>query len=90
LIQLNRVTGGRRKVTSVAEVVGMEGDVICLSELFRFQQMGVDGDGHAVGRFEACGVRPRLLDRLKAEGKQMPENLFQHRVLIDTTTEGRR
>jgi pilus assembly protein CpaF len=78
---VNRMTGGRRKVVSVAEITGMEGDIICLQDLFRFSQTGVGEDGHAVGHFEACGVRPQLLERLKAEGVSLPENVFRHRVL---------
>ncbi|HET6428334.1 MAG TPA: CpaF family protein [Phycisphaerae bacterium] len=80
LVHLTRVTGGRRKVTAISEITGMESDTICLGELFRYRQTGVDG-GRAVGRFEACGVRPRLLGRLEDEGVTMPSNMFQQRVL---------
>ncbi len=81
LVHLSRMTGGKRKVVSVTEITGMEGDVICLQELFRFRQTGVDEDGHAAGQYEACGVRPQLHGRFEAEGISLPENLFQRRVL---------
>jgi pilus assembly protein CpaF len=81
VIHLSRVTGGRRKVLTVSEVTGMEGEVICLQDLFRWRQMGVGNDGHAVGHFEACGVRARLLDRIESEGIALPPNLFERRIL---------
>jgi pilus assembly protein CpaF len=81
VVHLGRLTGGRRKVVSVAEVTGMEGDTICIQDLFRFHQTGVDPDGHAAGRFEACGVRPQVLGRLTAEGFDLAEALFQRRAL---------
>ncbi len=81
VVHLNRLTGGRRKLTSIMEITGMEGDTVCLQELFRFSQKGVDERGHAAGQFEACGVRPRLLDRLHAEGVELAQDLFHRRVL---------
>jgi len=81
VVHLNRLTGGRRKITSVAEVTGMENDTICLQEIFRFTQKSVDGEGHAKGNFEACGVRPQVLERLRSEGLDLPEDLFHRRVL---------
>ncbi len=59
VIQARRLTGGRRKVVSVTEITGMEGDQISAHDLFTFEQSGVDGDGHAVGRFVATGMHPR-------------------------------
>ncbi|MGB2997926.1 MAG: CpaF family protein [Phycisphaerae bacterium] len=81
LIHLDRVTGGRRKIISISEITGMEGETICLHDLFAFRQSGIGPDGHAQGAFEVCGVRPLLLDRLKAEGVSMPADMFQRRVL---------
>jgi pilus assembly protein CpaF len=82
LIQLGRLTGGRRKVLSVAEITGMEGDTICLQDIFIFRQTGIDERGNASGHFEACGVRPRLLDRLRDRGATLPDHLFQRRQLV--------
>lgn len=81
LVHLSRVTGGRRKIMRISEITGMEGDTICLHDLFRFKQTAVDTDGHARGDFEACGVRPRLFERLEAEGIKLPTDMFRHRVL---------
>ena len=58
LIQTGRMTGGRRRVTNIVEVTGIEGDSISLQDLFVFRQSGIDAEGHAKGHFEACGVRP--------------------------------
>ena len=87
LVHLSRVTGGKRKVTDISEVAGMEGDLICLHELFAYRQSGVDEEGHAVGQFEACGTRPRLLDRLLSEGVELPDGFFQRRVLAEEGAE---
>jgi len=84
LIHLGRITGGQRKVTGVVEITGTEGDVICLHDIFRFNQLGVDGDGNAYGQFESCGVRPQVVNRLKAEGIEIPPALFQRRVLVES------
>lgn len=81
LVQVSRLVGGRRKIVSIAEITGMEGDTICMNDLFRFQQQGVDGSGNAYGRFESCGVRPKIVDKLLAQGIQVPADLFQRRVL---------
>jgi pilus assembly protein CpaF len=82
IIQCSRLTGGRRRVTSISEVTGIEGDVMLLQEIFRFHQEGLDAAGHAAGHFEACGVRPRLLDRFEAEGVRLPPEMFQRRRAI--------
>jgi pilus assembly protein CpaF len=81
LIQLGRLSGGRRKIVQICEITGLEGETICLHELFRFNQKGVDEQGNAFGDFEACGVRPNVLTRLKAFGVEMPPDLFHRRVL---------
>jgi pilus assembly protein CpaF len=81
LIHLGRLAGGRRRVVQVVEITGMEGDTICLHDLFRWNQKGVDADGNAYGEFEVCGVRPHLLSRLKAYGIEMSPDMFQRRIL---------
>jgi pilus assembly protein CpaF len=82
LIQLGRLTGGRRKVVSIAEISGIEGDVILMQDIFHFVQTGIDSDGHAKGHFEACGVRPRMLQRMQSEGVHLPAEMFQRRLAI--------
>jgi len=81
VVHLDRVTGGRRKIVSIDEITGMEGDAICMQTLFQFKQTGIDENGHAIGRFETCGVRPQLLGRFEEEGITLPTDMFRHRVL---------
>src|ERR1700730_14265631 len=82
IIQANRMQGGPRKVTSITEVLGMEGDVIIMQDIFRFKQLGIDQNGRAFGQLEATGVRPTFVPRLEAAGIKLPTNLFQERVLL--------
>jgi len=81
VVHLARVTGGRRKIVALSEVTGMEGDAVCVQDIFRYRQTGLDGDGNARGHFEACGVRPQMLERLVEEGTDLPADLFRRRVL---------
>ena len=76
IIQVNRLTDGRRKVTSISELTGMEGEVITMQEIFSYRQTGVDADGSVKGYFQATGVRPRFIERMKARGIVLPESLF--------------
>jgi len=82
LVHLARMVGGRRKVVKIVEITAMEGDTICLHDIFDFNQTGVDDTGNACGQFQACGVRPLLLNRIKARGVEMPHDLFKRRVLV--------
>jgi len=81
VVHLERVTGGRRKVVDVCEINGMEGTAVCMQDLFRFVQTGVDSQGHAEGSFEVCGVRPQLLPRLEAFGVKFPTDTFRRRKM---------
>lgn len=76
IIQLTRLSDGTRKVTSVAEVTGMEGDVIQMQEIFRFVRTGIDADGKIRGHFEPTGMRPRFLEELAATGVEFPGDYF--------------
>lgn len=77
IVQLTRLSDGKRKVTSVAEVTGMEGDVIQMQEIFRFVRTGTEADGSIVGHFEATGIRPRFLEDLRAMGIEFPGKYFE-------------
>src|SRR5690348_8357763 len=68
VVQSRRLPGGKRKIISVSELTGMEGDQIQMHDLFAFEQTGVDGDGHATGRFVANGIRPRVAERIEHRG----------------------
>jgi len=81
LVQIGRLVGGPRKIVNVSEITGMEGDTVCLNDIFRFQQQGVDETGNAYGQFESCGVRPRVMDKFMSLGVDLPADLFQRRVL---------
>jgi len=76
IIQVSRLSDGTRRVTSVTEVTAMEGEVISAQEIFRFRRQGVSNDGVVVGRFEATGVRPGFIDRLRVAGVDLPPNMF--------------
>jgi pilus assembly protein CpaF len=89
LIHVGRLTGGQRKILKIVEITGMEGDTICLHDIFRFNQTGVDEHGTPSGYFEACGVCPQLLDKLKAHGVEMPMDLFQRRILSKGSRTGK-
>ncbi|MBX3577852.1 MAG: CpaF family protein [Rhizobiaceae bacterium] len=77
IVQLTRLSDGKRKVTSVAEVTGMEGDVIQMQEIFKFVRTGMDADGKILGHFEATGLRPRFLEDLRAMGIEFPGKYFE-------------
>ena len=81
VVHVSRLTGGKRRLVSITEITGMEGDVVCVQELFRYRQTDIGTDGHAIGRFESCGVRPRIMERLSEEGFKLPRGLFERRVL---------
>jgi len=76
IIQIARLSDGTRKLISLQEIVGMEGDLITLQELFVFQQTGVDANRNVKGRFKATGVRPKFAERMAAKGVALPAELF--------------
>ncbi|MBU3652684.1 MAG: CpaF family protein [Limnohabitans sp.] len=76
VIQVSRLSDGRRKVVSVQEIVGMEGDVLTMQEIFKFEQSGLSASGQVHGQFVATGIRPRVMDRLKSRGITLPANMF--------------
>jgi pilus assembly protein CpaF len=77
VIQVSRLSDGRRKLLSLSEITGMEGEVVTMQEIFRFRQTGVDEDGVVKGRFEATGIRPRFLDQVMAHGINLSSELFR-------------
>lgn len=76
VIHLARLSDGGRRVMTVAEVVGMEGEMVTMQDLFHFERRGVDGEGRVVGRFRATGIRPRAAEHLQAAGIDLEETLF--------------
>ncbi|MEZ5824386.1 MAG: CpaF family protein [Geminicoccaceae bacterium] len=75
-IQLERMSDGRRRMTSLQEVTGMEGDVLTMQEIFHFKREGVDRDGRVIGHYAATGIRPRFAERLKGHGIELSSDLF--------------
>jgi pilus assembly protein CpaF len=81
VLQLGRMTGGRRKIVSIAEITGMEHEVVLMQDIFRFVQTGIDADGHAKGQFQASGVRPTVMHRFESEGVELDPELFRKRAV---------
>ncbi len=76
IIQASRFPDGSRKITAISEVVGMEGDMITLQDIFVFEKTGIDQDGKVMGRFRPTGIRPKFAERLELAGIELPEDLF--------------
>jgi len=76
IIQQSRLMDGSRKITHITEVQGMEGDVIILQDIFRFEQRGVDGKGKVKGEFVATGIIPKFVQKLKEKGINIPAEIF--------------
>ncbi len=79
IIQVSRITDGSRKLTSVQEIVGMEGEIITLQEIFKFEQTHLDAEGKVKGKFMATGIRPRFEQRFKALGIEVASEIFDPR-----------
>jgi pilus assembly protein CpaF len=76
IVQLSRQSDGKRKVTSIAELTGLEGDIIQMQEIYRFVRTGTAEDGTVEGHFVATGVRPRFLSHLANLGIKIPGSFF--------------
>jgi pilus assembly protein CpaF len=83
VIQVARLSDGRRRLVSLSELTGMEGEVVTMQEIFRFRQTGISADGQVQGRFEATGIRPRFLDHAMSHGVQLSPELFRPDARID-------
>ncbi len=81
IIQLQRLSDGRRRVTQVTEITGMEGDIIQTQDIIEFVRSGVDEDGKIQGELRPTGIRPKFLEELKVAGYELPQNLFDPRLV---------
>lgn len=81
VVQCARLSGGVRKIVQISELAGIEGDIVNLHDIFRFEQTGVDHEHNATGHFQATGIRPRCLDRLDVSGQKLSGSLFEKRNL---------
>ncbi len=77
VVQVARLSDGSRRVTSISEITGMEGETITMQEIFQYERTGVDSQGTVLGRFRPTGIRPRFAERLKACGLQLPRVFFE-------------
>ena len=77
VVQVARMSDGSRRVTSISEITGMEGETITMQEIFMYERTGVDSQGQVLGRFRPTGIRPRFTERLKACGLQLPRVFFE-------------
>lgn len=84
VVQAARLTDGKRKIVSIQELTGMEGDIINMQEIFTFKRTGVDRDGAVRGHFCATGVRPKFAERLQAFGINLPDSLYDPSVHYET------
>ncbi|MGO9127258.1 MAG: CpaF family protein [Terriglobales bacterium] len=82
VVQIARMADGTRKVISVSEVTGMEGDIIAMQEVFVFERVGIDKDGKVKGTFRGTGIRPKFSDRLATAGCRLRRDLFESRLEV--------
>jgi pilus assembly protein CpaF len=78
IVQISRLSDGTRRVTAIAEITGMENDVITMQDIFVFERTGVSASGKVLGRFRATGIRPKCADRLAAAGRPLTSGMFEH------------
>jgi pilus assembly protein CpaF len=76
IIHLSRLTDGTRKVVSLQEITGMEGEIITLQEIFSFRQTMIDEEGKVKGEFKFHGIRPKFIDKFKIVGIEVSNDLF--------------
>jgi pilus assembly protein CpaF len=77
VIQISRLSDGTRKIISIAEITGMEGDIVTMQEIFVYRKRGIRDNGEVVGDFVATGIRPKFAERLVVTGVQLPAAMFE-------------
>lgn len=82
IVQINRLSGGPRKVTAITEILGMEQETIIMQDIFTYIQEGVNQSGRATGSFQSTGVRPSFIPRLEANGIRLPASAFRERIML--------
>jgi pilus assembly protein CpaF len=82
VVQVSRLSDGTRKVINISEVTGMEGEVICMQEVFVFERQGIDETGKVRGMFRATGIRPKFADRLATAGCRLRPALFESHMEV--------
>jgi len=82
VVQVSRLSDGTRKITSISEITGMEGEVVCMQEIFRFERRGLSETGKVKGAFKTTGIRPKFAERLLAAGLRLPPMLFDSETAV--------
>ena len=82
IVQGSRLSDGTRKIVSISELTGMEGDVVTMQEIFTFERRGLTEQGKVKGAFKATGIRPKFTDKLAAAGVRLPPSLFETEVVV--------
>jgi len=77
VVQLSRLSDGRRKLVSLQEITGMEGEIVTMQEIFTFERLGIDADHNVLGEIVPTGVRPKFAEKLKLAGYPLPADLFE-------------
>jgi pilus assembly protein CpaF len=83
VVQATRMSDGTRKVTSIAEITGMEESVISMQEIFTFNKKGIGPDGKVIGAFQPTRIRPKFLERLRVSGIMLPPSLFEKETPVN-------
>jgi pilus assembly protein CpaF len=90
IVQVARLAGGKRRIVTVSEIVGMEGEIVSMHDLFEFVQTGMDADQAVTGHFRATGIRPRCLNKLLVRGASLTPQHFTERILQVRSNRGPR
>jgi pilus assembly protein CpaF len=82
VLQIARLSDGTRKVITISEITGMDGDIVAMQDIFSFDRSGIDGNGKVRGVFHASGVRPKFTDRLATAGARLRASLFDSKTEV--------
>jgi pilus assembly protein CpaF len=82
VVQLDRLSDGKRRLVSFNEITGMEGDVIQMQEIFRFKRISTDEKGNIEGEFVATGIRPKFMEELRTRGIEAPDGIFNPNYVL--------
>jgi pilus assembly protein CpaF len=82
VVQISRFNDGTRRITHLAEITGMEDDVVSMQDVFVFEKEGISPDGRVLGTFTSTGIRPKFAEKLKASGINVPASYFDHSLKI--------
>jgi pilus assembly protein CpaF len=83
IIQVSRMVDGKRKLVSVQETTGMEGNIITMQEIFSFRQTRIDTEGHVKGTFKFNGVRPKFIEKFNVAGLKVPQEIFDPDRIVE-------